>query len=114
MEPVASIARPLPSSEPAVRRTNTDFASRLREQRGTSTPTTGPAEQVGAFFDSVGRDQQRIDRTIASVTRGRDLDAAELLRVQDLLYRHSQRVELATKVVQSTTSALKRLLDTPV
>ena len=71
-------------------------------------------KHVGEFVDRVGADQRQLDRTIGAAARGRDLDAGELLRVQHLMYEHNQRVELASKVVQSASSGLKQILNMQV
>ena len=75
---------------------------------------SAPIQHLGEFVDRVGADQRRLDRTMQAAVRGRDLDATELLRVQHLMYEHNQRVELASKVVQSAASGLKQILNMQV
>ena len=71
-------------------------------------------DKVADVVDGIRADEARLDRAMRRMSRGRELDSVELLRVQSLVYGYSQRVELASKVVESATSGIKQMLNTQV
>lgn len=90
------------------------FSSLMKAK--TNEPTAGQeiTKRIGAFVDRVESDRAALDNTLHASARGRDLEPAQLLRVQALMYDYSQRVELASKVVSSATSGIKQVLNTQV
>ena len=63
---------------------------------------------------AIHRDEKRLNSAIHRAERGADFDNQELIRMQALAYRYSQRVELASKVVEQATSGVKQILNTQV
>lgn len=71
-------------------------------------------QRIGDAVDGIRNDEKRVDHAMRRMASGEELDSVELLRVQSLVYGYSQRVELASKVVESATSGLKQMLNTQV
>ena len=73
--------------------------------------------------DSVGRSAARqvheileqetaLDEAMAMSLRGESMDQREMLELQATVYSYSQRVEIATRVIDRSAGALKQLLNT--
>lgn len=78
------------------------------------TERASAVDAIGRVVDNIRREETRLDHAMHRMSGGRELDSVELLRVQSLMYDHVQRVELASKVVESATSGLKQMLNTQV
>lgn len=78
----------------------------------------GPArtERPGApaILDEVQRAQARLDQLLKMAESGRSFTPAELLAFQTHAYRASQELDLAGKVVEKGTSAVKQTLQTQI
>lgn len=80
-----------------------------------SSPSTAPA---GGDFRDALRDAARrlaageaaIDGVVARLGRGRTPSPEELIALQHTVYRHAQEVEMAAKLVDKLTSAVKTTL----
>jgi hypothetical protein len=57
---------------------------------------------------------QRFDATVQRALSARHLTPAELLHLQVAAHRYGQQVELAAKLVEKSTSAVRRVVETPV
>ncbi|MBA2663114.1 MAG: hypothetical protein H0U74_12530 [Bradymonadaceae bacterium] len=66
------------------------------------------------FVKGVLKDEQQIDRMMARCMRGGPVDQKEMLQMQALIYSYSQKVDLATKVVEKATGGLKQVMNTQV
>lgn len=66
------------------------------------------ALQAGA--ESVCRGDAALDAAIARLGRGRTMEPGELIALQATAYRHATEVELAAKLVDKLTSAVRTTL----
>lgn len=60
--------------------------------------------------ESLARGEATLDATIARLSRGRALAPEELIALQATVYRHAAEVELAAKLVDKLTSAVRTTL----
>ena len=72
------------------------------------------AQRMDKFVEGVLDDEKKIDRLMAKNTSGGGLDQSELLQLQGLIYGYSQKVDLASKVVDKATGGLKQIMNTQV
>ena len=119
--PSWNVARPAPLGPEAA------FTERLRRPApGPGATSTGPlreprappavdlALQARAALTEVLRDGQRLDGYLRAAQGGAPLGVADLVGMQTLAYRYSQRVDLLTKLVERLTSGLKTALQIQV
>jgi hypothetical protein len=59
---------------------------------------------------SIGRGERLIDQAVRAARRGHVFGHAELLALQAGVYRHSQELDLASKLVDKGTSAVRNVL----
>ena len=79
--------------------------------------TTSPTE-TGSDFREALRDaahglaegEAAIDGVVARLGRGRTLSPEALIALQSTVYRHAQEVEMAAKLVDKLTNAVKTTL----
>ncbi|OJH34250.1 ATP-dependent helicase HrpB [Cystobacter ferrugineus] len=76
-------------------------------------PKPGEA-QAARVLDRVGEAQRRLDHILELAESGRSFSAAELLAFQAHVYRASQELDLAGKVVEKATGGVKQILQTQV
>jgi hypothetical protein len=70
------------------------------------------SEKVGAAVQSVAEAQARLDAVLRSAQSGRGLSPAALLGLQADVYRSSQLLELAGKVVERGSAGVRQVLTT--
>jgi len=70
--------------------------------------------QVTQVLERVHQAQKRLDQILSLAASGKTFSPAELLSFQAQVYRSSQDLDLAGKVVEKTTSGLKQVLQTQV
>lgn len=99
---------------------STARASRVDAHRSTSAtrlarPVDGakPADAT-RVLDSVTAAQKKMDQILKVAESGKNFSAAELLSLQAHVYRASQELDLAGKVVEKATGGLKQVLQTQV
>lgn len=75
-----------------------------------------PAKQVTAtrVLDQVNRAQNRMEQILKMAESGKSFSPAELLSLQTHVYRASQELDLAGKVVEKATGGVKQVLQTQV
>lgn len=75
-----------------------------------------PAKQVTAakVLDQVGQAQNRMEQILKLAESGKSFSPAELLSLQTHVYRASQELDLAGKVVEKATGGVKQVLQTQV
>jgi hypothetical protein len=71
-------------------------------------------QQAVRMLDRVGEAQQRMDHILALAESGRSFSATELMAFQAQVYRASQELDLAGKVVEKATGGVKQVLQTQV
>ena len=74
-------------------------------------PATVPATQV---VGQIAESQRKLDRILKLAESGKTFTPAELLAFQAHAYRASQEIDLAGKVVDKATGAVKQTLQTQV
>ncbi|AEI69029.1 hypothetical protein [Corallococcus macrosporus] len=72
------------------------------------------AQQAAQVLDRVGQAQKRLDHILHLAQSGRSFTPAELLALQAHVYRASQELDLAGKVVEKATGGVKQVLQTQV
>ena len=76
-------------------------------------PTLSPrAQQAVQMLERVSQAQKRLDHILALAESGRTFTPAELLAFQAHVYRASQELDLAGKVVEKATGGVKQVLQT--
>ncbi|MFZ5467847.1 MAG: ATP-dependent helicase HrpB [Myxococcota bacterium] len=75
-----------------------------------------PARSLKAaeVLDQVSAAQKRLDQVLAMAQSGKTFTPAELLAMQAHVYRASQELDLAGKVVEKATNGVKQILQTQV
>ncbi|MDH5490474.1 MAG: hypothetical protein OEY14_00725 [Myxococcales bacterium] len=92
------------------------FAATLRAPEAEPTspePPSGPSPARALIEDaasSIGRGQAQIERALRRARRGQGMAPEELLALQAGVYRYSQELELASKVVDKVTGAIRQTL----
>jgi len=74
-------------------------------------PTNSAVTRVMSQVHSA---QARMDRVLELASSGKHFSAAELLSLQTHVYRASQELDLAGKVVEKATGGVKQVLQTQV
>lgn len=117
-------ARPLPHSQPlppsqARGAAAAPAAFRLDGQAVRPSHRVLPGEAAEPItpprvFEQMETQRRQIDRMIDKATRGEQFRAAELLVWQARVYAYSQQMDILSKVVDRTVSALKTTLNTQI
>lgn len=82
-------------------------------QRVEAKPTVRSTEPAQAL-DRVASAQKRLDHILNLAQSGKSFTPAELLAMQAQIYRATQELDLAGKVVEKATSGVKQVLQTQV
>ncbi len=77
-------------------------------------PALEVAPSASAVLEQVTRAQQRMDQLLRVAETGKAFSPAELLSLQTHVYRASQELDLAGKVVEKATGGVKQVLQTQV
>ena len=78
-------------------------------------PAEAPAQRPAArAIDQVSAAQTRMDKVLELAQSGKTFTPAELLALQTQMYRASQELDLAGKVVEKATGGVKQVLQTQV
>ena len=72
------------------------------------------AQQATQLVDRVSQAQKRLDHILKLAESGRSFTPAELLAFQAHVYKASQELDLAGKVVEKATSGVKQVLQTQI
>ncbi len=101
--------------EPAPRRSqpSQSFADHLEASPEAAETDEAPSpalEAIGDAVRSIGRGERFVDGAIARARRGKDLEPGQLLALQAGVYRYTQELELAAKLVDKATGAVKQTL----
>ncbi len=72
------------------------------------------AQNAVQVLDQVSQAQKRMDQVLALAQSGKNFSPAELLALQTNMYRASQELDLAGKVVEKATGGVKQILQTQV
>ncbi|MDY0000742.1 MAG: hypothetical protein RBU30_05565 [Polyangia bacterium] len=77
----------------------------------------GPGEGaggIGRVLTDLRADERRLELFLRRAGRGDHMEPAELLAMQSLVYRYSQRVDLFSKLVERVTGAVRQTLQTQI
>lgn len=103
---------PRPAERGGLRQPAATKAAEATAQAGTLSPSERPG---GArILTEVQQAQARLDQILKMAESGRTFSPAELLAFQAHTYRASQELEMAGKVVEKGTSAVKQTLQTQI
>ncbi|WNG34651.1 ATP-dependent helicase HrpB [Archangium minus] len=72
------------------------------------------SQQAVQMLDRVSEAQKRLDQVLALAESGRSFSPTELIALQAHVYRASQELDLAGKVVEKATGGVKQVLQTQV
>lgn len=70
--------------------------------------------EAGRILDQVTAAQKRLDHILEMAQHGKSFTPAELIAMQAHVYRASQELDLAGKVVEKATGGVKQILQTQV
>lgn len=89
---------------------STGFGAVVAAEEGAATARdAGPLrEAVAALFT----EEAEVSAAVDGLASGERYDQAALLEVQAQVYRHAQRMDVATRVVDRSAAALRQLLNT--
>ena len=76
--------------------------------------TAAPERATAHMLDQVSAAQKRMDHILQLAESGKTFSPAELLALQAHVYRASQELDLAGKVVEKATGGVKQVLQTQV
>jgi hypothetical protein len=101
--------------------TTQKFSAALEQARSKPLPSKLPSLQpkptapaVGRTLDQLTAAQSRMDKVLELAQSGKTFTPAELLSLQTQVYRASQELDLAGKVVEKATGGVKQVLQTQV
>lgn len=115
-----------PTPARAADATDTPARANVTEARGVQRAMPGTTRVDGApgpvtaqpvaarVLDRVTEAQRRMDEVLALAESGKSFSPAELLSLQAHVYRASQELDLAGKVVEKATNGVKQVLQTQV
>ncbi len=115
-KPVLSQGQAVPNSDSQVRPGRFSELLYRRVEGQAKEPAKAPDKSVlnllGESVREVMESEKRLDRLYRRVRRHGITDVEDVIELQVATYRYSQQVDLLSKVVDRTTSALKEVLRT--
>jgi hypothetical protein len=110
-------AAPLRPSSPAIGLATPPrrFGAALEGQRppeSARAPAVRSTAQVA--LEALERARTDLDAAVAAARTGRTFSPSELLALQSQAYRYGQTVEVASKIVEQATQAVKQAVNTQV
>ena len=72
------------------------------------------SNRLAGLWEQIGRDERRLDRYVRRALAGAEFDLPEIVAMQRLAFRYTQRVELLSKLVDRLTGAIRQTLQTQV
>jgi hypothetical protein len=82
--------------------------------RAVEAASSAKESTAAKVLDSVAGAQRRMDQILQLAESGKSFSPAELLSLQAHVYRASQELDLAGKVVEKATGGVKQILQTQV
>lgn len=96
--------------EPSFLLTPTADADRASPSSSAAPAGVDFRDALRAAARSLAEGEAEIDGVVARLGRGRTLGPEELIALQHTVYRHAQEVEMAAKLVDKLTSAVRTTL----
>lgn len=87
-----------------------NFREVLRQTETRRVEETATLDGIRRAASSLVHGERFMDRTIAAANRGRVFSNEELLAVQVGVYRYTQELELASKLIDKATGAVRQTL----
>jgi hypothetical protein len=91
-----------------------NHAAAGKKQVGVERTQPVKALEPAQMIDRVAAAQKRMDAVLELAQSGKSFTPAELLSLQTQMYRASQELDLAGKVVEKATGGVKQILQTQV
>jgi hypothetical protein len=113
---VSAAGTPGEAPRPKKRAKPGSFSLGPTHENGTS-HSAGPSpvvQSVGRLVTDLETQRKEIDQAIRQASRGRSFSPAELLVLQARVYSYSQEMEVVSRVVDKTLSAVKTTLNTQI
>jgi hypothetical protein len=82
--------------------------------RAQDPPSDGMVRSVGRLVTDLEQERREIDRLIRQAAHGRSFSPAELLLLQSKVYSFGQQMEVVSRMVDRTVSAVKTTLNTQI
>jgi hypothetical protein len=101
-------------AEPAAKARQTHRPGPTERSAGSTAPGQVEPSSGARILGEVQRAQVRLDQILKLAESGRTFSPAELLAFQAHTYRASQELEMAGKVVEKGTNAVKQTLQTQI
>ncbi len=112
---VSAMRTPTPTAPVAPPRGGlTTFRAHLRAEVPPASTEVTATERLEAHVTGLLDNEAEIDQLITRSVEGDHMSPRELLELQALVYGYTQRVEVATRVVDKSVGALKQLLQMQV
>ncbi len=91
-------------------------AGKSQVQAGRAPTATAPVKALepAKMIDQVAAAQKRMDAVLELAQSGKSFTPAELLSLQSQMYRASQELDLAGKVIEKATGGVKQILQTQI
>jgi hypothetical protein len=106
---------PIPAQQTQARALEKAAPCKAEAVSTTKVGASGESKQVaGKMLDQVQAAQSRMDHILQLAESGKAFSPAELLSLQAHVYRASQELDLAGKVVEKATNGVKQVLQTQV
>jgi hypothetical protein len=107
---------PIPVKDAPVTEARSVQQAQAGKCRVESTAKAEPGKQLTAakVLDQVNAAQNRMEQILKLAESGKSFSPAELLSLQTHVYRASQELDLAGKVVEKATGGVKQVLQTQV
>jgi hypothetical protein len=110
---VSATGAPDSASRPKRRANPGSFSLKPADKSQVPHHASSPVVQsVGRLVTDLETQRKDIDRMIKQAARGRNFSPAELLVLQAKVYTYSQEMEVVSRVVDKTLSAVKTTLNT--
>jgi hypothetical protein len=113
----AKAAAPRPEAQPLAAQSPSHAQAQPRVEAGKShlqAPQRTAHVEPAKLIDHVAAAQKRMDAVLELAQSGKSFTPAELLSLQSQMYRASQELDLAGKVVEKATAGVKQILQTQV
>ena len=94
--------------------TDANGPSRGGPLRATPANAPGISGELVDVLTRIRRDERTLDRSVRRALAGHDFELPQLVALQSLAFKYSQRVELLGKLVDRLTNAVKQTLQMQV
>ena len=111
---IASSPREIGSASSKLNEGHSVAASAATQRRSSSTSSSlepaGDSSPFARVLQAVGREMNRGEAMVRGALAGQNLGAAQLLALQAGVYRYSETVDLASRLVDRASSSVKTVI----